>query len=365
MYVPILKNRSTELDFIQNYNSLFSEKVIPLIEIINNIYEPKFKTDPSTGGYIYQMKPFGKKKTRIRLSESDNDIITLPTISKILNGHKAFIDFFRFDISEYKKFDPNKVKLSLKLSKSSAEYIDHIKVSATYDNFIPVISLKEKCFLSSSELEELVTELQKKKDSIAIRITFDTFDKYSKIIIRLLRKSDYLMYDIREQQLASMRVEIMKFNKYTIAANKILLNSPRPHDVKNGQFEKHGKTVFINNSVLKEHVTFGFNGFGDFGGLRDELPDKTGGNGTGAACALLFQYSDNAFFSYVNPDTSLGATGYKTLIPVILSERPVLDSAKVCPAYGKILMLPGGGSFASWIYITLIRYVSQINRYYK
>jgi hypothetical protein len=360
-----MKNRSNEMRFSKKFNYLFNNNIVPLYEIITDEYEPKYKKDPYTGEFVYEIKPNNVRKTKVQLPPTPNDIITLDVISKNLNGKKAFIDYFRYDESEYPKLkiDTSQVELAFKLSRDINEYIKHIKLITNYSNFIPVISIKSKCSIDITLLVPLINELQSKCKSIAIRITYECFDKYSKVISSLLRKDDFLLYDIREQNVFSMIFEFKKLDKVPIIANKVLLNSPRPFNIANGQFEVHGVTSLIDNSVVKEYKKNNFIGFGDFGGLRDILPVRGGSNGKGAALALLYEYSINAFYSYVNPDTDLGPRGYKSIIKTILSERHILDPKNDCPALDKIKNLDTG-NFPTWIYITLIRYVYQIYTYH-
>jgi hypothetical protein len=372
MYIPIFKNRSTEMRFIKDYNNLFNSKIIPLIEIINDEYEKKFEIDPLTGKPKKRPTPCKSNPSKIRaakipLPPTDNDIITLDDIEKSLNGKMAFIDYFRYDKDEYSgiNIDLANVQLAHQLSRDEDKYVNHIYDITPHRNLIPVISLKNKFEMDLILLEDLITNLQSKRSSIALRITYDVFGKYSTLLSSILRDSDYLLFDIREQNITAMKIEFMKLNKKPIRANKILLNSPRSYTLQNNQLEIHGISKLIDNSALTDHIKYNFVGFGDFAGLQDKLPDtRQGSGGYGSAYALLFQYKENVFYTYLNPNTKLGLLGYSSIYPLVLEDEPLLNPDKRCLAYLYIKQMPGYGSYTTWIYINILRYVSQIFLYY-
>ena len=123
-------------------------------------------------------------------------------------------------------------------------------------------------------------------------------------------------------------------------------------------------TELINNCAREKAIEYAFEGFGDYCGLRDILP-SSGGNGKGSALALLYDYDINRFYSYRNPDTSLGVTGYKTLIPIIVTDKPSLDKLKDCPAFKMIeIMQRLGkiGQWSTWHNINATRYIHQVHK---
>lgn len=154
----------------------------------------------------------------------------------------------------------------------------------------------------------------------------------------------------------------MAFSKFETMATSVLLNSPRKAKLQNGEYDTE-ITDLINNSVRTQFSEYGFNGFGDYGGLKDKLPEKGGSNGTGHALAILYQNSSNSFYTFVNQDVSLGTKGYKSVINDILALESELNPDNDCPIFEKIKILqrtgkPGGWS--TWIKYTLIRYLDQI-----
>lgn len=359
IYVPMLKTRREELSVSEEFNNCFSDDIIPLFEILSDKYKTKYKTDPKTHSFIYELK--GKRKMRIKEIPTYSDIITLDYINELISKKKAFIDYFRFTIEKYgKNIDIKRTDLAWKLSNDSTLYKNRIREVSKYSNLIPVISIKPGFVFGKNELEKFLLELQSKNEAIGIRITEEYLEQYSELIKDTLRCTDFLLFDIGEQNPTSKMMELEEVMELEVSAKTILINSPRKAKVRNGEYEKYGITELIDNSAREIFSNYGFEGFGDYCGLKDTLPSNDESNGTGAALALLYQYKENGFFSFLNQDTSEGMSGYYNIIPVILSEKNILDPLNNCPAISKIENLKGSGNWSTWHNITITRYIYQM-----
>lgn len=356
MYIPIMKTRQEELKVTKELNFCFSDKIIPLFEIIDEIYKDEYELD-GRGKPIMELKPGKSKRSKV-IKESK--IVTLDTINDISNGAKVFIDYFRFDVKKYgTRLDFNKIKLSYMLNNNDSEYIKKLENIYTYENMIPVFSLKNPFKFSISETKEIIKKLKSLNESIAFRIEDSIFEDYIDIIKNDLRESDYLLYDIHEQNFYSKVIEIDELKECETKAKKILLNSPRLLKIANKDYEDLEKTALIDNSVKTEYSNYDLDGFGDYGGLKDQLPTKGGGSGTGSALALLYSYEDNSFYSFCNSDTSLGLRGYPYVIKKVLEYESTLNPDNDCEAYFKIKSTKNG-KWGTWNNITLTRYIHQI-----
>lgn len=361
MYLPIMKNRTEELRVINDMNTFFGESIIPLVEIFRDEYEPKYKIDDKTGEYMYEKKPKNKKRNKIQLPYKKEDIITLNQIQKRLNGKKGFIDFFRFSENEYEDEDFKSVELSLKLSRDYNYYKERITQIKNYSNLYPVISIKSGFEISEHDLIELVNELKRTNSSIAIRITDAHLDDYMGLLERHLTENDFIMLDIRNQDVDSRFIELEDFQELESNAYKILLNSPRSRDYKNGDYENLQFTNKINNKAAIKYKEYELDGFGDFGGLKDDLPKKSsGGNGKGAALGLIYSKEKNAFYSIVNYNTDLGMQGFEYVRSEVIKKLTLLDSDNDCIAIKRIKgMAEKFGNWSTWINLTLTRYIQQ------
>ncbi len=360
MYLPIMKNRDEELRVIRDMNEFFGDTLIPIIEIIRDEYETQYEIDGDTGEYIYELKLGKKNKTKVKLKPKDVDIRTLEKIQERLNGKNAFIDFFRFSDNEYEKKAFKGMELSFKLSRDYSYYKQRILQIGSYSGLIPIISIKSGFRISEHDLVRLINELRKNNSSIAIRITDNYLEDYYELLEEQMNQEDYIMLDIKGQHADSKFIEIEELQELETDAKKILLNSPRSRAYKNGEYENLTFTSRIDNKVARLYKNYNLNGFGDFGGLKDDLPAENGGNGKGAALGLIYLKEENAFYSVVNYDTNMGMRGYRYVSTEILKRLQLLDRDNDCIAINRIKKMKGTfGSWKTWNNITLTRYIHQ------
>lgn len=327
MYVPILKARRTELGVIKKLSYCFSDKIIPLVEIIND------KSD-------------------------------LDKILDCIDKRKIFIDYLRISSTKYgNRYDPNSVILSLEISRDENKYFEFLKILSNYNNIIPVISLSNDYQISKQRLEQLYTSLTLNKNQIALRITPSLIDNYKNFIQDKLSADDYLFFDIEETSILSREIELEELSGMNIKAKKIILNSPRESRLTNGEFEENDVSILINNCVATEYAIVGFDGFGDYCGYKDVLPRKNGSKGEGAALALIYNYRTNQFYSFVEKNTKLGLKGYNKVINDILQKKDMIGDFDDCIAMREVERLnlsEKKGNWSTWIGITITRYIYQM-----
>lgn len=364
MYIPMMKTRQEEISVSRDLNYCFSDEIIPLFEVLNEIYEKKYEVDDN-GKPLMELKPGKKKKSRILKEKTPDDIITLDFINDTVNKAKVFIDYFRFDINKYDgQVDISSMTLAYTLNNNSDEYIKKLQSVSTYENMIPVLSLKNKFTFSKDKTIDIITQLQTLNSAIAFRIADELYEGYRDIIEKNLRESDYLLYDINEQNFYSKVMELEELKECKTRAKKILLNSPRNLKNANKDYEDCCATNLIDNAAANEYIDYDLDGFGDYGGLKDQLPARDrGSNGKGSALALLYNYKDNSFYSFCNSDTSLGVRGYPKVIKDVLSYENMLNPDNNCVAYTKIKSMAErhkAGSWRTWNNVALTRYIHQV-----
>lgn len=349
LYVPMLKTRLQELRVSKTMNECFSDKIIPLYEILSEV---KLKT-----------------KNNIPLFKiNDLDSHVLDYINNFIKTKTAFIDFFRFSINKYgKNLNINSIDLSWEISHDIELYFKYLKLVSNYKNLIPVISIKPEFSIKKNLLKEFLIELQKSNEKVALRLTEQFTDEYKDIIKFNLRDTDFLLFDIGEQNPSSKFIELEELMDLNSKAKIILLNSPRKLKISKKQYEESGVTKLIDNSARVEIGKYNFEGYGDYCGLIDNLPPKTKGSSRkGAAHALLYDFHKNGFYTFLNPDTEQGMSGYKKLIPIILKNKNLLDPNDNCPAYKIIKEMNDTGrpgNWSSWIFINLTRTIHQMFLY--
>lgn len=363
IYIPMLKTRKEELRVLKLIKEHYSDKIIPLIEVICEIYNPNYLTDEN-GEFIKEKRNTQYRK--IKCAPTEQDVITLQKLNEMVESHKLFIDYFIFSLNKYgKNIKFESAELAFNLSNDYQLYKDKVLSVAQYNNMIPVISVKPGFDIPKNELKSFVTQLQNKTEQIALRITEEWIDEYKDIISDLLRHQDFLLFDIEEQNPESKFMEIEDLNDLGAKCKIVLLNSPRKASIKNGKYPEHDKTDLINNCARDIAYANNLTGYGDYCGLRDVMPLNNKSNGKGAALALLYDFKENVFYSYCNHDTSLGMKGYLDIIPLIKEDEMKLNRDGDCPGFMRIEQIPNThtGSWSTWHYINAVRYIHQTSKY--
>lgn len=365
LYIPMFKGRAVEQQVIKSNNQCFSAQMIPLVEIMKDHFrQTEFATDPITGEYI--KKTVGKRQQRYRVEPTEEDRDTLEYYKELFRGKKVFIDFFRFTTDVYgTRINANALDLSIRLTRNEALYYERLCELEEFENLIPVLSIKKNFFPRSFSATDFIEKLQKGNAQIAVRLDDDAYEEFAAVLADALRENDYIMFDIGEQHPIAKEIEIEEFNNLPTLATKIVLNSPRKRNVKNGEYENGKYTELIDNSARNvKHLYKNVAGYGDYCGMKDNLP----GNQIitrGCALALFYGYSSNKFKAYVNTDSEAGVSGFLALIPQILADAKELDPDDTCGAirYIKELSTRGkSGNFCTWNGLIITRCIEQVHR---
>ena len=206
IYVPMLKTRDEELRVLRSVEECFSDKIIPLVEVISEQYQVRYEVDEN-GEFI--RKQHGKQMRKVPCKPTEQDIITLQKLNETVGDHKFFVDYFRFSLEKYGtniKF--TSAELAFRMSNDYELYKQKVVSVVEYENMIPVISVKTQFEIPKSELKSFIEQLQSNARQIALRITEEWISTYSDIIGKLLRKDDYLFFDIEEQNPETKFMEI-------------------------------------------------------------------------------------------------------------------------------------------------------------
>lgn len=344
MYIPIYKNRLYENKFLREYGSLFeTNKIMPYIEIIT------------------------RKMGRTEYKEEQ--------LIKIYDAYffsKYFIDFFTFSEKDYTQFNKEAVAYSISArTESPKKYLQKLLATVVSSKAIPVISIKEgkEEVLNERSILFLITSLQQIKPQIAVRIEGKLLNAFYSLLKKNLRKSDYLFFDIKEENLNPYVYELNDLKKDNNFI-KILTNSPRKKSINNGSYLKSGYTDLIDNFAQTEYQKQNFSGYADYSGLKDDLPKSGGSRGFGAALAIFYDYTTNKYYTITNTCTKDGLKGYKYVLKNLGSEEVCkklrLDN---CLAYKYIKknMLPHNkiGNFGVWNFITILRKLSEMKKVYN
>lgn len=341
MYIPMFKNRMYENKILKERGNLFvNDKIMPLIEIIDI-----------------------EKKGIEGTIEFYDDIIE----------SNYFIDFFSFKYEDYIPYTIDKVRFSFSLvDEKTYKYLDDLLVKTTISKkAIPVISIKKSrpFILDRNVIRTTIEKLQAEKEIISVRLEVALYDDYFESINELLRKDDYLLLDIGNNKIDPVEMTLTEFSMDKKEYKSILLNSPRNKNLTNGKYENLAYTNLIDNKVAREYANYEFDGFGDYLGLKDELPNVRGSNGQGAAHCLFYNHKNNKFYSIVDYETSYGSKGYKNVVDQLKtsSVSSELNSDNDCLAFEYINkeFITTFGNFAKWKYVLMLRTLSEMKKVYK
>ena len=363
IYIPLFKGRRLEHQVIESKNECFSEQIIPLVEIIKDHFcQTEFATDPTSGEYL--KKPAKTRMQRYRIAPTDDDRNTLEYYQGLLNGKKAFIDYFRFSPDVYgRSLNYKAVDLSVMLSQNEKKYFERLLELSKFETLVPVLSIKEKFFPKSCTTADIINRLQSGNAQVAIRLDEAAYATLASSVAPLLRQGDYLMYDLGEQKMSSKEIELDEYNALETLATKLILNSPRRRKVNNGDYQNRQYTSLIDNSARDIGLMYeSIRGYGDYCGMRDSLPGKQAG-GRGCALALFYQYSSNQFMAYVNSNSDEGFSGYSRLIPQIIADANTLDSDGPSDEIIEIKELSKKGKcgvWTTWHGFNMSRYLTQV-----
>lgn len=343
MYISILKSRMQEHNIINDYGYIYeTNKLMPLIEII-------------------ELK-FGRKVV------TEKELLNI--YDQTINSN-YFVDFFTFDEDKYKPYDNTKTLYSLNMrTEDLKSYFNRLMITKNSNKAIPVISLNKvrSHILSREDIIFLISELQKHKDQIGVRLEGELFENYFDIINDNLRTSDFLFFDINEETLDPFVLELMEI-KSSNDYFKILTYAPRKRKLNNGSYMKSAYTDLINCFGREKYKELGFSGYADYAGLKDDLP-KDGGSGQGAALAMLYNHNHNKFYTITNHDTKKGVKGYEEVIKTMFKPEIKLKlDATNCLAYEfvneRMVKREKNGNWSQWNYIAMLRVLSEMKKVYK
>lgn len=369
MYVITLKNRPSEyaaLKLLQEHGYLRSS-TIPLVEIIKENHKFDNMVDAGTGEPIKRRKQCNDGKVRsygIPDPSTERDV-TLQEVADRFPERDVLVDYFRCDLGKY-RYDAGKIELVLRLNRDLDLYCDKVLGIVGHPHLIPVITVKRGMddVLSPERVVSLANELRRDKPNQRIALRIDDMERYEDAAKLVLRPDDFLIYDFNEQPIRSKPAECMKLKGLGLPAQTIALCSPRRRELSGKDFKDcaFGEvTKLIDNSHLDVFGSYGFDGVGDYGGLRDNLPDS--GANKGRALAIMYDGRANGFRVYMKDDYDLGINGYWDVVGHMLADAdldPDGDCLALATIAAKYQKHDKGYTFAEWIKYTLVRYIQQL-----
>lgn len=342
MYLPILKNRSVEVDVLRNLVNLGLTQTYPMLELVQQ-----------------------KVRTNARQDYVDE-------VAELLDQTESFTMFVDIPKMNVPQNVPQPIREFLVNANRNPQFsLDILLRLKGVNGVIPVVSYNPRG-LNVTDIVTQANLLRKSFNTLAFRVESSTFDQAFVSISTLIRPGDYLIFDIGSAShinpwLKPIYSRIAK-EKKNIGFTSIIINSPRTKEVTNLGLEDGKPILTIDNSLRDYYKTHHFDGFGDYAGITDDLP--TGG-GSISPAGVYYSYQDNVFIGFRRNKVLSEFEDY--IAPQIVHSPYWKEYSDThhnnCPGCHSIAQIvrgkESGKSQAKWKGITMAHYIYSIDENLK
>lgn len=341
MYVPVMKNRTVEVNVLNKLAEMhvFTENIIPLVEII-------------------------QERTR-----SNNKKAFLDELSELLNNHPEMMVMIDFYKSTKLRNTTDSIREYVTKATRYPEFVlDQLSLlNYCADQIIPIVSYLPEA-INWERIENEIIEFRKRFARIGFRIKAQEFEKVYSFIESHVEASDYVILDIEN---ASYSNPVFKRIYKRIADSKkekgftsIIVNAHRPDDLTNKAMGDGEPIERIDNGLSEQYSTSAlkrFDGFGDYACITASLP-STGG--TISPVGIYYSYENNFFVSF-RGRADLLSEFPEYIAPEIMKsdywEEFSEEHHVSCPGCAEIRAIRdkeiSGRNQAQWKKITMLHYI--------
>lgn len=318
LFIPILKNKAiAEPNAIKACSKIFSNRIIPYIEIINENAESR--------GYINTKRELG-------------DLV-------------HFEQFYR---------------------RKDSTLSDIIKktINNTRTNIIPSLHLlDEKELIDNIDItSSFIDTIHNKHSNLSIRIpTFTNFNLLNGLMV-LLENEDYLIFDIDDNDYKSLTLFFNAINRIPKKCKIIIFSNERPKNSTNKGLADLDYNLSFNTSVIDSIISNSFNqdGFGSYCAAKNDLNQGGSYKYLIYGAFVIYDYDKNSFFSIKSNTKDHASKAYSQLKSKIKQNRSIIDKLffKTPISYNYINKLLDNenkkGSAAQYISFSIIHYIEEI-----
>lgn len=342
MYVPVLKNRTVEINVLTQLAEIgiFNDSsILPMIELI-------------------------QEKTR-----SNNKNTFLEDLAKLLEINpqmSLMMDFFKST-----KLNNTTASIRSYVSQTTRQadfcIAEINKLSSFSERIIPVVSYLSDN-ISLSRITHEATEYRKIFPRMAFRVKTQDFDNTFSHIEALLNEKDIVLLDI--ESASHMNPVFKKIYKRIAESKKqkkfisIVINANRPESLTNKSMADGEPISQIDNSLKELYNTTimnKFDGFGDYACIVAALP-STGG---AISPAGVYYSNDNNFFVAYKGRTAQLSEFPDYITPSIVKseywKEYTDEHHENCPGCQEILSIlngiKSGKNQGQWKMITMLHYI--------
>lgn len=332
-YVPVLRFRDQERIVLKNIS--FSQKTMPLIEILKSTPNARMK---GTFTEIHE-KELGKIRVPF--------MVDFPTHLNISKTEANIQNFLRpLQVNQQAK---NSALLSL----------------SRISNLIPVISYNPAVPYLANTIVNDATLLRKTYKHLAFRVFDRNFNSLINEIDTTITNGDILVFDIDDAPHGSpaLRPKYQRISQVKQKRNcqTVIIRSAIPSNIHNTDLIDDTPITSADNSLLTSYFAYHFDAFGDFAGLKNDLP-STGG--TISPGLIFYSWHSNSFVGYKGRAKNLNE--FQTHIgPTLIKSTYWKNYSQThhqsCPGCKKIQEIASkiidSGNQATWKGITLAHYL--------
>lgn len=337
-YIPTFRLRGEELQAIYACSNLFGDKMLPLFEVIT-------QNPPRSNG------TFQQTNSRVLSKFNFKFLLDLPSHIAIKGSIKQPARDFL-----------------LQIKSSRTVLIDYFSQLAGIPNLIPVLSHDPQIPYSPGTFVKESTILRQHFSEIAFRVQHNQKNQAAmfKDLMQIVRQDEVVILD-GDNSLPSNTALIDSKNNVDVLSNStncitIYLRSAIPDGITNVGLIHGMPVAAIDNSHVRTYKNpSGYTGFGDYVGVRKELPKKGGQISPG----LIYYFAqNNEFIGYKGNAQDLDEFS-RTIIPDLVASTRwrglTSNHLALCPGclYAqKVQMgLEDGRSQGMWKRVSMMNYL--------
>lgn len=338
-YVPVLRFRQEERLALKSLD--LSAKVLPLLEIVMEV--PRAKKDAEFGkDYTTELAEFRRPL-----------IVDLPTYEKIGASLKSEVqDFLR----------PIQASVQQRIGR-------YAKLSSVTD-LIPTVSYTTQAPYVPGTIKRMVTALRPTFPRLAFRVFDYAFSVAMKEVIQFAVAGDIVLLDIDEDAHGNPALTTQYSQVSALRAKgckTVVLRSAIPDGLPNNKLLDDQPVLKIDNSLRTAYQGYGFDAFGDFAGIKKDLPKK---GGTVSPGFIFYSWKGNLSVGYKGRVQDLDE--FKAHIgPLVLASRYYRQYSSThrskcpgCKLVDSIVNGPDSGkSQGQWKRIALMHYLYTMGEY--
>jgi len=338
-YVPVLRFRDQERLVLKSIT--LSQKTMPLIEIVKPTPNGNLN---GTFGQIHQ-----KELSHLNVPF----MVDFPTHLNTSRTEATIQNFLRpLQVSQQAK---NSALLSL----------SHIS------NVIPVISHNPFVPYLANSIVNDATLLRKTYSRLAFRVFSQNINSIINDVERTISIGDILVFDIDDAPHVSPALQLQYQQILQVKQNKncqtVIIRSAIPSNIYNTGLVNDTPITSINNSLLTAYLGYHFDAFGDFAGLKNDLPSTGGIISPGL---IFYSWHTNSYAGYKGRTKVLSefqAHIGPTLIKSTYWNNYSQPHHQNCPGCKKIQAIVSrqttSGNQATWKGITLAHYLYTMEEF--